>query len=644
MPIPKPSSTSPTRHLCALFALLLVVAAVHAHAQAIDASQWQSGSVDLVKGWRTQAGDDLRWAAPSFDDSQWKPVNLDELGAAENGWRWFRLHVKLPHGHMHEHLLIAGGKGTCQAFVNGEPIDDTGIGSWFTLKRPIEEIIPLRDDQDDFVLALRTRATSTYTIWHLPLFLTLAVGSADAIDNERASFESGRLYAAIPSLAINLIVVLAGIAAFALHRSQPGHAEYIWLALYLLLLGISNGLLYSSAAGVVPLALNNWLADPLIFVFTILQIQFTFSFAGQPITRVWRAYQYILLLPFIPHVLVAMGKISSSAYILIEAAAILPAALLLPVLLLLWYRRGNHEAGWLILPSLFPASTAALYDLGSASIFTGWGKLDFLANPLQLGPIPLQISDLAEFLFVLAIAVVMFFRFTRVSREQSRVAAELEAAREIQQRLVPAQLPLVHGYAIEAAYFPAQEVGGDFYQILDQGDGTQLLVVGDVSGKGLKAAMTSTLALGALRALATEGLGPGTVLGRLNQQLAGASEGGFITCVCVRMRKDGQLTVANAGHLAPYHRGEEMRLAPDLPLGIVAGNSYAEHEFRMEPGDCLTLISDGVVEARSADGSLFGFDRTRSISRQTAEAIAAAARAYGQEDDITVLTLVRQPA
>ena len=160
---------------------------------------------------------------------------------------------------------------------------------------------------------------------------------------------------------------------------------------------------------------------------------------------------------------------------------ILPAAMMLPVLLLVWFRRGNREAGWLILPSLFPAATTALFDIGTASIDVGWGRADFLANPVQIGPVPLQISDLGDLLFVLAIGVVMFFRFTRVSREQTRVAAELEAAREIQQRLVPVKIPQVKGYTIEAAYFPAQEVGGDFYQVFEQEDGAQLVVVGDVS-------------------------------------------------------------------------------------------------------------------------------------------------------------------
>ena len=278
------------------------------------------------------------------------------------------------------------------------------------------------------------------------------------------------------------------------------------------------------------------------------------------------------------------------------------------------------------------------------SIFSGWGKLDFLANPIPVGLVQVQLSDLGDLLFLMAIAVVMFFRFTRVSREQARGAAELEAAREIQQRLVPTRVPEVAGYVIEAAYLPAQEVGGDLYQVFAQRDGAQLVVVGDVSGKGLKAAMTGTLALGALRALAAENLMPAEVLTRLNRQLAETAEGGFVTCVCVRIGESGALTLANAGHLSPYRNGEELLVGSDLPLGISAVERYEEREFQLEPGDQLTLLSDGVLEARDARGALFGFERTRAISRESAEKIAQAALAFGQEDDITVLTLTRLAA
>jgi len=609
--------------------------------QPIDATQWHSGTVTLTNGWHEHDGDNLSWAQPGFDDSSWQTVDLDDLGSAQGGWRWYRMHIKLEPGHEPVHILIAGGLGTYELYLNGQRQDAAGLGSMWGVTRPTEQIFTARNDDNDVTLALRTHAPTMYTLWHYPLFLTVSIGTPAAIDNERQAMESQRLYTAIPSIAINLMLVLASIAAFALHRSQRDHKEYLWLGCYLLLLGISNGLLYSAVGGLVPISINTLLADPLIYFFMIMQIEFTFSFAGQRVGRIWRAYEIALLpMPIVASLQVA-GLLSNQAYVLFEALIILPAALLLPALLLVWFRRGNREAGWLILPSIFPAAATALFDIGTASLDTGWGHADFLANPIQIGDIPLQISDLSDFLFVLAIGVVMFFRFTRVSREQTRVAAELEAAREIQQRLVPARLPEVKGYTIEAAYFPAQEVGGDFYQVFAQSDNAQLVVVGDVSGKGLKAAMTGTLALGALRALAYEKLGPAVVLARLNRQQTETQDGGFITCICARVTEHGEVTLANAGHLSPYLNGEEVTVASGLPLGLLQGETYQEHTLTLAPGEQLTLLSDGVLEAMDARGELFGFERMLAISGQSAAAIAEAARRFGQADDITVLTLAR---
>jgi Stage II sporulation protein E (SpoIIE) len=626
----------------ALLATLAAGAVTSRAAQAqVDATQWQSGSVDIDQGWKEQSGDNLQWAQSNFDDSGWKTIELDNLGAAEPGWRWFRLHVKLAPGHPHVHLLFAGGQGTYELYINGEKADGPKLLTLWEGKRPTEQVIPVPDGTTDLQLALRTHAPRTYRLFHLPLFLTAALGTPDAIENERAAMESQRLYSAIPTTAINLLVILAGIAALALYREQRGHAEYRWLGLYLLLLGISNCLGYNSQAGTIPLAWNDFLGDPLIYAFTILQIEFTFSFAGQRVGRGWRIYEWLLPMPLILQALILTGTIAGDPYSLTEAAMILPAGLLLPVLLFVWYRRGNREAGWLILPSLLPVATQALFDVGFVAIYAGWERLTFLDDPIPAGPVSLQLSDLGDFLFVLAIGVVMFFRFTRVSREQARAAGELQAARAIQERLVPAHLPPVAGYAIEAAYFPAEEVGGDFYQVLEQGSGATLIVVGDVSGKGLKAAMTGTLAMGALRALATEGLEPAAMLMRLNRQLRETNDEGFVTCLCARVGRDGEVTLANAGHLAPYHNGEEMHLQPGLPLGILAETLYEERTFRLQPGDRLTFLSDGVVEAQNARGELFGFERTQALSRAAADAIADAARRFGQADDITVMTLMR---
>jgi serine phosphatase RsbU (regulator of sigma subunit) len=192
---------------------------------------------------------------------------------------------------------------------------------------------------------------------------------------------------------------------------------------------------------------------------------------------------------------------------------------------------------------------------------------------------------------------------------------------------------------MEAAYLPAQEVGGDFYQVLEQSNGSALVLVGDVSGKGLKAAMSGMVAIGAARALGSEQPSPGMLLTRLNAELVGSQDGGFITCVCVHIAADGAMTLANAGHLAPYRNGQEVPVESGIPLGIVAGAEYAETRLTLAAGETLTMMSDGVVEARNATGELFGFERTRAISSDSAEKVARAAQAFGQEDDITVVTV-----
>jgi hypothetical protein len=611
--------------------------------QAVTVAQWQSGAVDLSASdqWREHDGDNATWAQPSFDDSTWQTIELDQLGAAKPGSRWYRLHVKLAPDNPRVNLLIAGGEGTYELFLNGQREAGTGLKDFFGVTRPKERVVSLPDGENDLTIAFRTRPIPIYVGWNLPLFLDVAMGTPDAIENQRQAMESERFYAALPSIAINFALMIAGLAAFALYFNQRRQSEYLWLGLYMFLLGTSNVLLYCSAAGVLSLAWNITIGDPLIYVFTIAQIEFTFCFAGRRMGRVWRVYEGLLLTPLILGAMFVAGHFPSSAYILIEAIAILPAALLLPVALFVWYRRGNREAGWLILPSLLPAATTASYDLGSVSLFTGWGKADFLSQPIQFGPIPLQLSDLGDLLFVLAIGVVMFFRFTRVSREQAYTAAELEAAREIQQRLVPAVLPDVPGCSIEAVYLPAQEVGGDFYQVIRQHHGATMIVIGDVSGKGLKAAMTGALAIGALRTLAGEDLPSAELLTRLNRQMLQTQESGFITCLCIRLDASGATWIANAGHLSPYRNGEEIPLESGLPLGVAAEAEYSEARFDFAPGDTLTLLSDGVVEATDTNGQLFGFERTREVSAQSAASIAAAAQRFGQQDDITVLSLMR---
>jgi hypothetical protein len=112
----------------------------------------------------------------------------------------------------------------------------------------------------------------------------------------------------------------------------------------------------------------------------------------------------------------------------------------------------------------------------------------------------------------------------------------------------------------------------------------------------------------------------------------------------LRVDSSGQLTLANAGHIPPYLNGREIAVDAGLPLGLTADVTYDSTILQLSAGDSLTLLTDGVLEARDATGELFGFERTAAISSQAAEAIAELAQRFGQEDDITVLTLTLMAA
>ena len=153
--------------------------------------------------------------------------------------------------------------------------------------------------------------------------------------------------------------------------------------------------------------------------------------------------------------------------------------------------------------------------------------------------------------------------------------------------------------------------------------------------------MTVSLLVGTVRTLAHYTQSPGEILTAMNYRMLNRSADGFTTCLVVRVDADGKLTVANAGHLAPYLNGHELAVHGGMPLGLEATRSYAESTFMLGENERLTMLTDGLVEARNRHGELYGFQRTAAIATQTADAIADVAREFGQEDDITVLTLSR---
>ena len=623
-------------------AFLLILSGLAApvlFAQASPGLETQTGLIDLSQGWAMHEGDNPSWAATGLDTSDWSAIDLDDMGPSEPGWSWYRKEIHLGSGDNDASLLLEGANGTYEVFVNGSRLPGASLHSAFDVSRPTERTFTLHGEGGNYTIALRTRAPANYVDYELPLFLSASIGPPASIEYQRAALQAGRLDDVWPSIAINLVICLAAIGVLCLFLSQRGHRDYLYLGLYLFVLGLANGLWNLQQSGVLPTAFNILVSDPLIYVYSILQVEFTFSFVGKRPNYALRIYQAGLLLSWVFAGLCWTNHLPIDTYALIEAAITIPVAVILTALLLVWYRRGNHEAGWLIFPSLLPLLAGGLFDLGTTSIVLGWQKFDFLDSPIAIGLLQFQVPDLANLLFLIAILVVLFFRFTRVSREQARAEAELEAAREVQQRLVPATLPMTTRLRIETAYIPAQEVGGDFYQVLKQANDATLIVVGDVSGKGLKAAMTGALAIGSLRTLAAESIGPAELLSRLNRQIYSAQNGGFVTCLALQIESGGTATFANAGHLSPYFNGNEVALDASLPLGIVSDAEYKEAVLHLSPDDKLTLLTDGVVEARNPAGDLLGFDRTAAISTQPAQSIADAAQRFGQEDDITVLTL-----
>jgi serine phosphatase RsbU (regulator of sigma subunit) len=260
----------------------------------------------------------------------------------------------------------------------------------------------------------------------------------------------------------------------------------------------------------------------------------------------------------------------------------------------MWTRRSQR---WLAL-AVFLTPGASFFALMAG----------YFAPPRWSGVADTLFNDF-EVAGALLITAILVTRAWRAWRARDELRIEFEAAAEVQQQLVSPAVDLP-GFQIRSIYLPARQVGGDFFRVLHQADGGVLVVMGDVSGKGLKAAMTVSAIMGAL---------PG--------------------CHSRHVSIDGAMTLANAGNPAPYRNGQEMVVESGLPLGVLADVSYPQTSDQLAGGDRLTFVSDGVIEATSASGELYGFDRTEATSVEDADQIAHAAQAFGQEDDITVLTL-----
>jgi serine phosphatase RsbU (regulator of sigma subunit) len=246
------------------------------------------------------------------------------------------------------------------------------------------------------------------------------------------------------------------------------------------------------------------------------------------------------------------------------------------------------------------------------------------------------------------------------AQERERIEQELRVARLIQQTLLPKRVPDLPGYQLAAYYQPAREVGGDFYDFLELDDGHLGLVVGDVTDKGVPAALVMATTRTMLRASAQRLDSPAEVLRQVNDVIApDIPPNMFITCLyAILDTRSGKLRYANAGHDLPYlrHKGRpgdasELR-ARGMPLGLMPGMFYEEKETVLEAGDSILFYSDGLVEAHDPHYEMFGFPRLQGLvgahpggATMVDFLLKELARFVGdsweQEDDITLVTLER---
>ncbi len=249
-------------------------------------------------------------------------------------------------------------------------------------------------------------------------------------------------------------------------------------------------------------------------------------------------------------------------------------------------------------------------------------------------------------------------RLEQEMRERERVEQELRVAQRIQHALLPRDLPELEGWKIAYDYRPAREVGGDFYDFLPLSDGRLGVIIGDVSGKGIPAALVMANTQSVLRAIARRGdIDPGPVLAEANEVLfTYLPPNMFATCFyAVLDPTEGRLRYANAGHNLPccWHEGLATDLrASGMPLGLMPTMDYEEKERTLAPGDGVLLYSDGLIEAHDPQREMFGTSRmvefvgansgkATLIDSLLAELMQFAGEGWEQEDDITMLTLQR---
>jgi hypothetical protein len=631
--------------------------------------------VPLTGPWRFHVGDDAHWADPNFDDGDWEVVDLGAKASSIDpamgfegfspgwtgkghagyaGYAWYRMRVRVQGADEPLALLAPTDvDDSYQLFINGHLIGEFGsfAGSVPTIyySRPVKYAIPadvLQQSPDGtlelafrFYMAPRTLLQTLPGGMHAPPIF----GYASAITAAYHVAWEEQFRAVSTILADWVLYFAFAVLILMLYVFDRTEKILLWPISAAFATGLSLGILFLSLTTEWMSALQQAIVLSVLNPITIGLWLWT-----------WLVYFGLKDYKWLRNIIVALMLWLGSTGLIFQ--------------LLLLRGAVSHGVFGANTINQF-AGTAAAWALAIAIAYSGWRRpnrerpalflalffyvlptldpvLRFLHVRTEWFPfgVPVVLSTFTDIALLICFSVVLLGHFRSSQRRQQAMEQDVKQAQEVQQVLIPEELPRVAGLTIESEYRPAREVGGDFFQIIPHAnDGSVLIVVGDVTGKGLQAGMLVALIVGAIRAEAAHSNDPLTALNALNQRLCGRGEA-HATGLALRVAQDGAVTLANAGHLPPYLNGKELPMEGALPLGMSPTAKFSLMHFQLAPGDRLLLMSDGVVEAQDRDGQLFGFDRVNKLLQQpiTAAEIAAAAQNFGQQDDILVLRITRE--
>lgn len=576
-------------------------------------------------------GDNPAWTAANVDPSGWRPyTEYRETGDANVVW--VRCRASFDTQGITQPVLVVGNDGPeeTQLFVDGQTATHFNGES-----RPIWTYPASATAGNTRTVAVRVELLLLLPGNSPGRPVYLIFGDATNILERSAISQRDNLRGFVPIYSGYLVIGAAGLFLLGLYLFDRTQKAAFWLGVYCCCVSITRlniMISYLSTGGL------SFLIDSVLFGFAMFEswalVRVNFALAQRRVPMIY-------WLVFAAWVFIFLGSVLP---IFVPVRWALPLSLFVQVTCFkpIWCIWGfactaPFVAFW---PWSALSSRMRIVACLSAiwAVIEGWFQLQQVIFDRNTW------SGQAQNWMSLAIAALVIALFGYIFHEQ-RIAAderaemrgELSAARQVQHLLIPDKMLVAPGVTVSSAFLPASEVGGDFYLCRALANGSQRVLLGDVSGKGVAAALTSALLLGA--ADRCDDLRPAAVLKELNAALRNSGIEGFTTCLCADLSATGILLIANAGQLPPYRNGQEVEIPAGLPLGVDAAADYAESSLQLAPGDKLTFLSDGVVEARNAVGELFGFDRTRQLSSRAAQQIADAAVQFGQQDDITVLTL-----